>query len=560
MGQSAHSIHGAASAGEAQLGTLPGLTTHGFLAQLPDGVQVLHDAGNLPLRWVETSELEDPTPYLLDHELLLTAGLPFLGDGGDDDAIDRFVARLAAARVSALALGLEPHFSAAPPAVVDACRRHGLSLWQLPESLPFAAVGLTFSRLLESGNASVLRQVGEANRRLMRAVLGERGEENLLEALIQSVPGSAFLYGARGELRLAAGPAIDGGVQDDAADLAAGLLTGSGPRVELLDREDGHLQALPLRGAPRASSTTRDSRRPRRAEPTLGALVLCTGRRLTAPENGIVSTAVGLLELLARQRAAGSLSPGQLATLLLLRGGQRTDEATLSRLLADGAPGTGSGFRVVIGTAHVEDGPDTAAEVLAWRRLWDTRLVAYDGGRLLALTRQDPSAARLARVEAEGYACAVSRPAPGHAAGAGLAGHLLRHAPSLLQEAMTLLPRAEEEHRSLLAEREPGSFARLLPREAGAAVARGLLAPLLEVDQPRRALLLKVLRAWLGSHGSWDGTSAALGIHRNSVRRHVTAIAETLGRDLGDAAVRAELWFALEFLDPADETRPTEED
>ncbi|MBO9706283.1 MAG: hypothetical protein J7474_12345, partial [Arthrobacter sp.] len=79
MGQSAHSIHGAASAGEAQLDVLPGLTTHRFLGRLPDGIRVLHDAGDVPLRWVETSELDDPTPYLLDHELLLTAGLPFLG-------------------------------------------------------------------------------------------------------------------------------------------------------------------------------------------------------------------------------------------------------------------------------------------------------------------------------------------------------------------------------------------------------------------------------------------------------------------------------------------------
>ena len=55
-----------------------------FLRQLPPELSVLHDGGNGAerLRWVEPSELEDPTPSLLDGEFLLTAGLPFLGGGG----------------------------------------------------------------------------------------------------------------------------------------------------------------------------------------------------------------------------------------------------------------------------------------------------------------------------------------------------------------------------------------------------------------------------------------------------------------------------------------------
>ncbi|PSS46009.1 PucR family transcriptional regulator [Arthrobacter woluwensis] len=560
MGQSAHSIHGAASAGEAQLDLLPGLTTHRFLAQLPEGVEVLHDAGNVPLRWVETSELADPTPYLLDHELLLTAGLPFLGDGGTDEAVDAFVGRLARARVSALAFGLEPHFDAVPGAVVAACERHGVTLWQLPSSLPFAAVGLAFSRLLESGNASVLRQLTEANRQLIRAALGEGGEQELLEALAQRVSGEVLLFGAHGQLRLTAGARTAGPeVLEEAAGLALDLFAGSGPRVELRETADGALLGLPLRGSPgrgtaarpAAGSRTAPSQRgARRGEPTLGALVLHTGHPLTATENTMVSTAVGLLELLARQRAAGSLSPGQLATLLLLRGDTRGDDAALSTLLGDSAPGAGSGLRVVIAHPQAEDSADVPAEVLAWRRLWETKLVVHDGTHLLAVTRQEPSPARLSRVEAEGYACAVSRPAPRLGKGGSLAGHALQHVPRLRLEAMALLARAEEERRSLLAEQQPRTFAELMPREAGAGVAREVLGPLLALEPPRRDLLLRVLRAWLAAHGSWDGASSALDIHRNSVRRHVGVIGDTLGRDLGDASVRAELWFALGFLGP----------
>ncbi|MCU1552942.1 MAG: PucR family transcriptional regulator, partial [Arthrobacter sp.] len=66
-----------------------------FLRQLPEELTVLHDGGNGAgrLRWVEPSELDDPTPFLLDVEFLLTAGLPFLGDGGCADRVEAYVER-----------------------------------------------------------------------------------------------------------------------------------------------------------------------------------------------------------------------------------------------------------------------------------------------------------------------------------------------------------------------------------------------------------------------------------------------------------------------------------
>ncbi len=113
-----------------------------FLRQLPE-LGVLHDGGNGDerLRWVEPSELEDPTPYLLDGEFLLTAGLPFVGDGGSEETVDAYVRRLVEARVGALGFGLEPYFEAVPETVVRACRRHNLTLVSIPGTIPFAALG-----------------------------------------------------------------------------------------------------------------------------------------------------------------------------------------------------------------------------------------------------------------------------------------------------------------------------------------------------------------------------------------------------------------------------------
>src|SRR6478752_6102294 len=187
------------------------VTLSQFLRQLP-ALGVLHDGGNGDerLRWVEPSELDDPTPYLLDGEFLLTAGLPFAGDGGGQEPVDAYVRRLVGARVGALGFGLEPYFEAVPDTVVRTCRQHNLTLVAIPGNIPFAALGLEFSRLLESDNAKTFRQLADTNRQLMRAVLSSRPEHELLAALVQRVPVWAVLVGADGRVR-ARGPGTSRG-------------------------------------------------------------------------------------------------------------------------------------------------------------------------------------------------------------------------------------------------------------------------------------------------------------------------------------------------------------
>ncbi len=179
------------------------VTLEQFLEQLPPELKLLHDGGSGAslLRWVEPSELEDPTPYLPEGEFLLTAGLPFLGEGGSAAKVDAYVQRLVGAKVAALGFGIRPYFDAVPDALVDACRRHNLTLFEVPESLPFAAIGLEFSQLLETDNAKAFRQLAETNRQLMRAVLSPRPEHELLAALVQRVPVWAVLVGADGRVR-----------------------------------------------------------------------------------------------------------------------------------------------------------------------------------------------------------------------------------------------------------------------------------------------------------------------------------------------------------------------
>jgi hypothetical protein len=525
------------------------VTLAGFLAALPAGVKLLHDAGNghVPLRWVEPSELEDPTPYLLDGEFVLTAGLPFRnGTGLDHDAAfagsgggrrtaaaaDDYVRRLVAAGVAALGFGLEPYFTAVPEEVVSACRNQGLTLVEVPASIPFAALGLEFSKLLESGSARVFRQLAETNRHLMRAVLSARPEHELLAALAQHVPVWAVLVGADGRPRARAGAAVD---LSTLQPLLKRLLAGSGPRLET-DALDGPAPALVF-GHPLRSS--RDA--------TLGGLVLGAAKPLTPAQNSVVSSVVGLLELLVRQRTSGSLAPSQLATALLLHpeslaGGNAGELNALRDLLAQSVAGTRTGqVRVVLGIgpngAPAADGP--VRGLLQWRRLFDTKMVELTHYGFAAVTRLKVDDQLLAEVEQLGWRLVVGRPTelPGLAAA--------------YRNAAALRPRVETSGVTVREEELSWSVVGLLGSDAGAMLAARVLAPVLALEPARRDAQLQLLRGWLGANGNWDATAKDLGLHRNSVRRQVNALAELLGLDVGEAATRAELWIALQFADAA---------
>ncbi|WP_326957793.1 MULTISPECIES: PucR family transcriptional regulator [unclassified Arthrobacter] len=528
-----------------------------FLRQLPPELSLLHDGGNGDerLRWVEPSELEDPTPYLLDGEFLLTAGLPFLGAGGREDFVDAYVQRLVEARVSALGFGLEPYFDTVPGSVVLACQRHNLTLVAVPKTVPFAAVGLEFSQLLESDTATTFRQLADTNRQLMRAVLSARPEHELLAALAQRVPVWAVLVGADGRPRARGAAGTPGGRPAPGVDLPtlqpllARLLSGSGPRVEMdsfATAGSALVFGYPLR-------STRDA--------TLGALILGTDAPLTPAQNSVVSTAVGLLELLVRQRTSGSLAPSQLATALLLHpdsvdsGGTRHVNG-LKDLLAQSVSSTRSGpLRVVLGlrpeAARGMEGPaggtapgrpgrsgdSPVRELLEWRRMFDTKLVEITEDGFAAITRLKVDDAVLAGVERLGWRLVIGSTAE------------LSGLPASYQHAWSLRGRVASSGRSVRVDEVTWSVTGLLGKEAGALLATRLLGPALLLEPQKRDALLGVLSAWLGANGSWDATAKSTGLHRNSIRRQIGILGELLEMDLNQAQARAELWIALQYVD-----------
>ncbi|MGO4236593.1 PucR family transcriptional regulator ligand-binding domain-containing protein [Pseudarthrobacter sp. YAF2] len=515
------------------------VTLQQFLDQLPPLLTTLHDgsSGGRLLRWVEPSELEDPTPYLPEGEFLLTAGLPFLGDGGAAASVDAYVRRLVDAKVAALGFGIRPYFDAVPDVVIDACRRHNLTLFEVPESLPFAAIGLQFSQLLESDNARVFRQLAETNRQLMRAVLSPRPEHELLAALVQRVPVWAVMVGADGRIRArgtsgGGSPAVELSLLEP---MLKRLLSGSGPRVEM----DGFGQPGSALVVGHPLRSTKDA--------NLGALVLGSDAPLTPAQNNVVQSAVGLLELLVRQRTSGSLAPSQLATAVLLHpeslttGGSRHLNA-LRDLMAQSLTSTRSAaMRVVQGIKM--DAPEWPAgdspvrELLQWRRLFDTKLVEITDYGFAAITRLRVDDSLLDEVEKLGWRLVIGEPTE------------LTGLAAAYQGASSLRSQVQRSGQSVRADEVQWSVAGLLGREAGTMLAERLLHPVLALEPDRRDPLLAVLRGWLTENGSWDGSAKLLGLHRNSVRRQIGVLADLLGMDLNQAQVRAELWIALQYVD-----------
>lgn len=514
--------------------TWESITLARFLRQLPPAIELVHDAGDRPVRWVEPSDMDDPTDYLMADELILTSGFPFLEHVEDQEWIDRFIAKLVQAQASALGFGLEPYFASIPETVRVACQRHGLSLLQIPTSVPFAAIGIAFAKLMEADGAAQLRSNAEANRALMRCISQPDPEQQLVATLSQRLKGSVRLTDASGQTRfsttIASIAALDTAAE---AQLVREAFQTTGPQPFALHHHDAQVHlAFPIRAAFSPSGQS----------PLLGALCVGFSRTPSAFDHHLITTALGLLEVLVRERVASSATSSQLATSLLFHSHTALDSETLNHLTESIGSNNNQAVRVIVisplSAAHATETNFHLAHVHA---LFDTRLAMRRDDHFIALTRTEPTPDSFERLKANGYLAAFSTPAQ-------LESQLGEKLGELLAQASGLLPQMLEKQQCLDAASIPRTFASLLPTQAGKQLAEEELAQILELPKARRDLYLEVLRGWLDANGSWDQASKNINLHRNSVRRHIATIAEILGKDLNQAQVRHDLYLALKFL------------
>lgn len=467
----------------------------------------LASGGHADVRWVATSELVDPTPYLEGGELLLTTGINTVGWRGEWTG---YVERLVAARVAALGLGVGLTHRRPPASLVTACERFGLDLVQVPRPTSFVAVSRATVRLLEAADQASARDVLQAQRALTQAALREDDTEALLARLSEVTGGDAGLVAPDGTL-------LAGRCGLDADTLA-----------EELDR----LRPQGLRAAAstgRAGGTTVVQPVGLRGRPSAYLTADAPGR-FTEAQRSAVGTTVALLSLAAERandrRATARRLRGR-ALELLVAGETRAAELILDAPAGQDAAVLPRSVRVV----RAAGDPETLDEAL--ERTERIRAVAavVDGELWVLLAA--PSAAALLRPLLDlglrvGVGAATSLDEAARAF--GTAGHAL---------AQTTEHSPLGEWDRVMAEGALSVLGRAQARDFAATFLAGLAGPDEEV-------LLETLGSFLRHLGSRQHVAEELGVHRNTVRNRLAQLERAVGGSLDDAQVRADAWIALQ--------------
>jgi purine catabolism regulator len=508
--------------------TLASLAHHSALKLI---VLAGEDRLDTEVRWVHTSELDDPGPYLEGGELLLTTGLKL--DVEDAGFLRAYVRRLAAAGVVGLGFGVGVGHDEVPPALVSAAAEARLPLLEVPRATPFIAISKAVSAAIAADQYQAVTAGFEAQRELTRAALAPDGTGALLARLAAHLDGWAALYDSSGAV-LAAAP--------DWAGRRAARLAGDIDRLRDTPAPASAAVAGPAGTEDRVElQSLGTGRRPR------GFLAVGTEERLDTAARYVVNAAVALLSLSLEQSRTLQDAQGRLAAALL-------------RMLLAGEPGHARSvagrlygtllerpLRLLIAEPADQRGGDPSWDALALlaeraeaaaARCGEPLLAVREGSRLIVLAAEDAqslaTAVDLAEAE-EALAAGLSAPVPPE------------EVPEAHRQAENALAVALRRGLNLVEHGEvgAGSVMPLLADDAVRAFAEGLLRPLREHDSTSRGDLVASLAAWLSHHGQWDAAAADLGVHRHTLRYRMRRVEEILGRSLDEPDVRMELWLAL---------------
>ncbi|NEA76376.1 PucR family transcriptional regulator ligand-binding domain-containing protein, partial [Streptomyces sp. SID13588] len=333
--------------------------------------QVAGPREDIPVHWVHTSEMEDPVPYLLGGELLLTAGVhfPSAGDttrrretrpadadggptddlgvdqagGGVDDAyLDHYVARAVEAGAAALGFGLAPVYEETPRALVEACDRYGLPLVEVPPQTPFTAVARAVWQAMAEARHRELRRVTEAQQSLASAAARPEPVPAVLRQLAHHLGGWAALLGPGGGELYGAGTRPGPPVRTALGRLAQVVRPLPGDRAQTVQAPSSatdtvagaHLAAYALAGSAPGEGLV---------------LAVAAGRRDPA-DNALTGVATVLLSLLTGPYQGTADTDRSAALVRLLLGARPEDVAPLLTAPTRPAAETGGEAEAVAAT------------------------------------------------------------------------------------------------------------------------------------------------------------------------------------------------------------------
>jgi PucR family transcriptional regulator, purine catabolism regulatory protein len=112
------------------------LTVESLIAELGLTLVSGLQSAQAHVRWVHSTELTDPTPWLKGGELLLTTGIQLDGPKAQRELIER----LADHEIAGLGFGTGFTHRKLPAALVTAARKRAFPLFEVPYELPFIAI------------------------------------------------------------------------------------------------------------------------------------------------------------------------------------------------------------------------------------------------------------------------------------------------------------------------------------------------------------------------------------------------------------------------------------
>ncbi len=462
------------------------------------------------IRWVHSSEMPDPSSYLRGDEVVLSAGIWFWA--GSSPQV--FAAGLAGAGAAAVGFGPSALVPAVPPALVDACTEHGLTLFAIPDHVPFIAVIETFVEHYVEDRERELLEAQDRNEQLVRAAQERQGIRGVLRVLARHRPGCAWV-----------------------AERRRGLLAASGgdPSAELV----AAVTAPDQEGLPGWSVVP--------IVPTdVDAWLVLEGEieGLSATARSAIEQAVSFLAIELQRDVAVRESERRFAAELvdLVAAGAAQLPAATARLEAFGLDPSAPLATIVCETADVEGGLATLEPLLA--SLGVPSVAAVKGLQIVAMLGLRDPAGGLRDV-----ALTIrSALGPGSAVGVGgLAGGVqdLRRGLIEAQQACQFATRGAT---GVAMYAEVGSHAALLALQDESVVAQfrdALLRPIIEHDRRRHTQLIPTLGLFLESGGAYQHTADALHVHVNTLRLRLARVEELTGRSLADMETRVDFFIAL---------------
>jgi purine catabolism regulator len=488
------------------------------------------DGAATPVRWVHSSELEDPTAWLKGGELILTTGMGV----GDTVAKQRaYIRRLVDAGVSGLGFGLGFGHDKTPRPLVTEAAKHGFPLFEVPYPVPFIAITeAVFTRVVAEQYDTLQRAV-DAEHVLTRAVLEGGGVGGVVRSLADVVKGWALVLDLHG-MPLASTDAdaearrewIWDEVRTSRPEAATFSLT-------LLD-EAYHVWIQPVGAQGRIEAF----------------LAMGTPEQPTPLDRIVAGHALSLCAIeLAKSRAVAEAERRLQGDFFdeLARGDLTPADA--SRGLARfGFERDASVFVVSIEPAGAGIEPGTLARAATddcSRR--EGGFLISTGGDGISMLLPASAATELPelvkgigqRVDAE------LRAGAGGPVDAGLVGRSLREARYALQVCRL-------EGWQFAGFEQLGTYRLLLSMtepDALRAFADALLAPLDAYDAEQGGELRTSLQAFLQHNARWETAAAQLYVHRHTLRYRMRKVEELTGRDLTNSLDRMEFWLALRARD-----------